>query len=329
MRIMKNIWLDGMMGLIVGDALGVPVQFLSRSEIKNRPEGPVTGMEAGGVYHMPEGTWSDDSSMALATLASIIDKRAVDPADIMTRFVSWELHGEYTPFGEAFDQGITCTNAIYRFAGNPDIKTCGATGEYANGNGALMRILPVCLYYYDRQKAGDISVEEAIASIHEIAGLTHNHIRSNMCCGMYYFMVKNVLDGVVKNERSNLKSLLQAGMEDGLQYYRRDAGNLSELSHLNRLYRLSEFENVPEEQIKSSGYVVDSIEASIWCLLTTSSYNECMLKAVNLGEDTDTVAAIAGGLAGLYYGYEAIPEEWLSVIRKREWLEEMCCGLTC
>ena len=92
----KNIWLDGMMGLVVGDALGVPVQFLSRDEIKNRPEGLVTGMEAGGVYNMPEGTWSDDSSMALATLASIIDKKEADPADIMMRFVKWELKGEYT-----------------------------------------------------------------------------------------------------------------------------------------------------------------------------------------------------------------------------------------
>ena len=139
----KNIWLDGMMGLVVGDALGVPVQFLSRDEIKNRPEGLVTGMEAGGVYNMPEGTWSDDSSMALATLASIIDKKCADPADIMMRFVKWEMNGEYTPFGEAFDQGNTCSSAIYRFAKLPDIKTCGSTGEYANGNGALMRILPV------------------------------------------------------------------------------------------------------------------------------------------------------------------------------------------
>lgn len=148
----KNIWLDGMMGLVVGDALGVPVQFLSRDEIKNRPEGLVTGMEAGGVYNMPEGTWSDDSSMALATLASIIEKKEADPADIMMRFVKWQLKGEYTPFGEAFDQGNTCSSAIYKFAKVPDIKTCGSTGEYANGNGALMRILPACLYYYDRQK---------------------------------------------------------------------------------------------------------------------------------------------------------------------------------
>ena len=197
----KNIWLDGMMGLVVGDALGVPVQFLSRDEIKNRPEGIVTGMEAGGVYNMPEGTWSDDSSMALATLASIIEKKEANPTDIMMRFVKWELKGEYTPFGEAFDQGNTCSSAIYKFAKLPDIRTCGSTGEYANGNGALMRILPACLYYYDRQKKVCTSEDEAIEGIHIISGLTHNHIRSKMCCGIYYFMVKSIIDGVKKEQR--------------------------------------------------------------------------------------------------------------------------------
>lgn len=349
----KNIWLDGMMGLVVGDALGVPVQFLSRDEIKNRPEGLVTGMEAGGVYNMPEGTWSDDSSMALATLASIIDKKEADPADIMMRFVKWELQGEYTPFGEAFDQGNTCSSAIYKFAKVPDIKTCGSTGEYANGNGALMRILPACLYYYarsnepsdvlaqafgecrdtesearsDRQKKVCTSEDEAIEGIHVISGLTHNHIRSKMCCGIYYFCVKSIIDGVKKEQKPVLGALLQEGIDNGLKYYGRDIGNLTEMAYLGRLFHLFEFKDVPEEQIKTSGYVIDSIEAAVWCLITTDSYKDCMLKAVNLGDDTDTVAAIAGGLAGLYYGYEEIPKDWLGVIKKREWIEGMCEGL--
>ena len=349
----KNIWLDGMMGLVVGDALGVPVQFLSRDEIKNRPEGLVTGMEAGGVYNMPEGTWSDDSSMALATLASIIDKKEADPADIMMRFVKWELKGEYTPFGEAFDQGNTCSSAIYKFAKVPDIKTCGSTGEYANGNGALMRILPACLYYCarsnepsdvlaqafgecrdtesearsDRQKKVCTSEDEAIEGIHVISGLTHNHIRSKMCCGIYYFCVKSIIDGVKKEQKPVLGALLQEGIDNGLIYYGRDISNLTEMAYLGRLFHLFEFKDVPEEQIKTSGYVIDSIEAAVWCLITTDSYKECMLKAVNLGGDTDTVAAIAGGLAGLYYGYEEIPKDWLAVIKKREWIEGMCEGL--
>lgn len=325
----QNIWLDGMMGLIVGDALGCPVQFMTKEEIKSRPRGLVTGMEAGGVYNMPEGTWTDDSSMALATMVSILQKKEADPTDIMTRFVAWDTLGEYTPFGEAFDQGNTCTSAIYRFIEKRDISTCGSTGERANGNGALMRILPVCLYYYDKQKKVCTSEDEAIEAIHIISGLTHNHLRSKMCCGVYYFCVKSILEGMESFrsglcKRPELLYLLQKGMDEGMKYYGRDIRNLTELAYLGRLFHLDEFKNVPDKKIKSTGYVIDTIEAAIWCLLTTDSYKECMLKAVNLGDDADTVAAIAGGLAGLYYGYEDIPGEWLEVIKKREWLEELC-----
>lgn len=323
----KNIWLDGMMGLVVGDALGCPVQFMARAEIANRDEGPVTGMECGGVYEMPEGTWTDDSSMAIATMASMIEKGKADPEDIMTQFMNWELQGEYTPFGKAFDQGNTCTSAILRFMREHDIHTCGATGEYANGNGALMRILPACLYYYDKQKRVCTSEDEAIYGIHTISGLTHNHLRSKMCCGIYYFCAKSILEGARKEVKPSLRVSLQEGINNGLKYYGQDISNLTEMAHLGRIFYLDEFMEVPVNKIKSSGYVVDSMEAAIWCLINTDSYKECMLKAVNLGDDTDTVAAIAGGLAGLYYGYEAIPKEWLSVIKKREWIEEMCAKI--
>ena len=146
----KNIWLNCIMGLVVGDALGCPVQFLRREEIRKR--GFVTGMEGYGTYNMPEGTWTDDSSMALATLDSMIQKKGIDPEDIMKCFMKWEFEGEYTPFGKAFDEGMTCTDAIYNFRDSGDYKTCGRTGEYANGNGALVRILPVCLYFIQKNK---------------------------------------------------------------------------------------------------------------------------------------------------------------------------------
>lgn len=322
----RNIYLDGMMGLVVGDALGTPVQFMNRDEIKNREKGPVTDMEEGGVFGMPKGTWSDDSSMALATLSSINEKRELDAGDIMMRFVKWELKGEYTPFGQAFDQGNTCSESIYRFIDSADVTKCGGTGERANGNGALMRILPVCLYYYNRQKQVCTSEDEAIFGIHKVASLTHNHLRSNMCCGLYYFMVKSVIDGreELHTKKTNLQQLLQEGIDKGLKYYGRDIRNLTEMAYLGRLFHLDAFKNVSEDKIKSTGYVIDSIEAAIWCLINTDSYKECMLKAVNLGKDTDTVAAIAGGLAGLYYGYESIPSEWLKEIQRKAWIEELC-----
>jgi ADP-ribosylglycohydrolase len=318
----KNIWLDGMMGLVVGDALGVPVQFMTREEIRNRECGPVTGMESGGVYDMPEGTWSDDSSMALATMASLLEKREVDMGDIMMRFVKWEVKGEYTPFGEAFDEGNTCSDAIYKFIEHPDVNTCGKTGERANGNGALMRILPACLYYYERQKKVCTSEDEAIYGIHAISALTHNHLRGQMCCGIYYFMAKHIIEGA--NGDASLQQLMQEGINEGLKFYGQDIRNLTEMAYLGRLFDLNELKDTAEENIIPSGYVVESLEAAVWCLITTGSLRECLLKAVNLGDDTDTIAAIAGGLAGLYYGYEAIPQEWLAVIKRRDWIEDMC-----
>ena len=144
---MNNIWLNGIMGVVVGDALGVPVEFSSRGELKINP---LTKMEGYGSYDVPEGTWSDDSSMMLATLDSL--KNGYNPVDIMEKFAEWLVDGKYTPFGEAFDVGRTCLKAIMGYLKNPDITKCGGTGEHDNGNGSLMRILPICLYMYEKQK---------------------------------------------------------------------------------------------------------------------------------------------------------------------------------
>ena len=123
----RKMVLDGMMGLVVGDALGCPVQFLNREELRER--GAVTEMEGYGTYNMPPGTWTDDSSMALATLASINERNGIDLRDIMERFLDWEFHGAYTPFGEAFDEGNTCSNAIYKYRDSHDLATCGETAN--------------------------------------------------------------------------------------------------------------------------------------------------------------------------------------------------------
>ena len=311
----RNIWLDGMMGLVVGDALGCPVQFISREEIAGRPAGAVTGMEAGGVYRMPEGTWTDDSSMALAALAGIRFLGRPDAEDIMKRFVDWYEHGEYTPFGRAFDMGYTCSRAIERFESEHDPSRCGGTSERSNGNGSLMRIMPVCLYVYDRK----LSCAEAVKTVHEIGGLTHNHLRANIACGLYSFCVKAVLDG-----DGPLAGRLQKGLDEGFAFYEQNGTDRTELSHYDRLRDLKRFASVPESGIRSTGYVVDSLEAAVWSLVRTGTFRECLLTAVNLGDDADTVGAIAGGLAALYYGYGNIPEDWLSVIRRRDWIEELC-----
>ncbi len=309
----KNIWLDGVMGVIIGDALGCPVQFLKREELKKR--GPVTGMEGWGTYHMPPGTWTDDGSMTLAALDSIRERGMIDLDDIMTRFTAWYGQGRYTPFGKAFDMGNTCSAAIENYELEKDVRICGRTSAWANGNGSLMRILPVCLYVYEK----GMSLPEAVKAVHEVSGLTHNHLRSRIGCGLYYFCVRAVLES-----GGSLAERLHTGMAAGFSFYEDDIGSLAELSRYGRLRDLSSFADTDERGIRSTGYVVDTLEAAVWSLLNTGSFKDALLKAVNLGYDTDSVGAVCGGLAGVYYGYENMPREWLETIQRREWIEEMC-----
>ena len=313
---MKNIWVNGIMGVFLGDALGMPVQFESRDTVAKHP---VVTMRGYGTYNMPPGTWSDDSSMALATLVSLKEKGDVDYSDIMERFIRWTYDGEYTPAGEAFDQGYTCMEAIMKYAKNKDYKTCGKTGERANGNGALMRIMPACLYAYEKVSKGEWDLAQAIECIHQISALTHNHLRSKIACGIYYFMIENII-----KERGTLLECLQNGVDDALRFYHSDKENLYELAHYSRLFHLEEFSKCHENEIKSSGYVVDSLEAAVWSLITTKDLEEGLLKAVNLGDDSDTVGAIAGGLAALYYGYESAPKDWREAIIKGDEIIKLC-----
>ena len=312
----RNIWLDGIMGVVVGDALGLPVQFLYRSELKKNPLSDMIGF---GTFHLPAGSWSDDSSLTLATLKSLKVCGRVDCDDIMERFADWLVDGEYTPFGESYDQGATCVRAIVNYINHRDASNCGVTGEYANGNGALMRIMPVCLWAYEKVCVGEWTDSEAVEAVHKVSALTHNHLRSQMACGFYYFMIKSIL-----NKEGTLIERLQDGIDKAVIFYHQSPENLLQLAYYNRLLHLGLFKDIPEDKIASSGYVLDSIEAAIWCLINTDSVEACLLKAANLGEDTDTVAAIAGGLAGLYYGYHEIPEKWLEKIQKRDWIEELC-----
>jgi ADP-ribosylglycohydrolase len=305
--------------LIVGDALGVPVEFTSREE---RRADPVVDMREYGTHNQPRGTWSDDSSMTLATVDSLKTLGKIDYKDIMDKFGAWCLYGDYTPFGELFDIGGATTRAIVNYGRGADPTSAGGKSESDNGNGSLMRILPICLFMFERQKKVCTSEDESIYAVHTASALTHAHIRSQIACGIYYFLVKAILE-----QSGTALERLQEGINNAYIYYRRDMSNLKELDNFNRMIDLNEFKTVPEDEIRSSGYVVDTLEAAVWCLLNTDSFAECVLKAVNLGDDTDTVAAVAGGLAGLFYGYDSIPVEWIDVIQKKEWIEELIRGL--
>ena len=318
---MSRFYKDGMFGLIVGDAVGMPVQFEERLLIK---ADPVTDMLDHLCFDMPKGAWTDDSSLALATLYSIKEQGKLDIEDVAKKFAMWITDGLFTPLGFAYDVGTGCMNAIYKFIQTLDVHNCGGKTEEDNGNGSLMRILPTCIYAYEELTAGKISESEAIALVESSSAITHAHKRAKTACVIYFYIVKEIIDSHNTNEVKSLFELIENAIAKTRSYALVHIDTFKEYSKFHRLFALQTFKDLPEDEIYSTGYVLHSLEAAIWSLLNTDNYRDCILKAVNLGDDTDTIAAIAGGLAGLYYGYDGIPAEWLDSIMKKKWIEELC-----
>jgi ADP-ribosyl-[dinitrogen reductase] hydrolase len=291
--------LSGLMGVCVGDALGVPVEFSSRTE---RIKSPVTKMLGYGTWNQPPGTWSDDSSLMLCLADSLCSGYGVD--DIAQSFCRWYRENHWTAHGEVFDIGNTTYQAIIRLErGIPPLQA-GGTNENSNGNGSLMRILPMA-YLYETLTFSDL-----LTKVHEVSCITHGHLRSQMACGIYISIAVELLKG------ADLQTAYLQGVEKIQEIYT-DSQYIQEKPHFQRVFS-GEISQLPTEKINSGGYVVDTLEASIWCLLNSSSYAESVLKAVNLGEDTDTTAAVTGGLAGIYYGVENIPPEWVEQIARKQ-----------
>lgn len=296
------------LGHAVADALGVPVEFSDRASLAREP---VTGYLGFGAHRVPAGTWSDDTAMALATLDSLA--RGLDYEDMMRRFLAWWRDAAYTATDVVFDMGITTQKALLNFNRGTEPLDCGLCGDYDNGNGSLMRIIPAALYCYDRLP--DEGLDRWLEIIHEVSALTHAHPRSQMACGIYCCVLWALL------ERRDL-SAVREGINRARAFYAVDPGFAEELPYFRRLWE-GDPAALPEETIRSSGYVVDTLEAALWCLLTTDSYASCVLRAVNLGSDTDTVAAVAGGLAGLLYGLEQV-EPWLPDLIRCEYADALC-----
>ena len=301
-------------GNAIADALGVPVEFNSRQELKKKP---VKDMMGYGTHHVPAGTWSDDTSMAIATLDSLAS--GIDYDDIMSKFRTWKVEVAYTATDEVFDMGVSTNTAISRFQKGMPALECGCSGENDNGNGSLMRIYPAVLYWYFTNN-GKFSTEGFDEFIFDISALTHAHLRSKLACGIYAYALLHLL------ERRTKKSVCD-GLYHAQMVYSKVPAYASELKHFARVFDVN-FPSLPEEEIKSSGYVVATLEAAIWCLLNTESYKECVLKAVNLGSDTDTVAAVAGALAGCLYGLERIPEKWLDGLLRKDMIADICQRFT-
>ena len=285
---------DGICGLTVGDALGVPVEFKTREYLSKNP---VTGMMGHGTYDKPRGTWSDDTSLTLATMQSIVNKNAIDLEDIMNEFLLYVEESKYCQY-EVFDYGNTTIESIRRFKSGYPISECGGKEEGDNGNGSLMRILPLAYI-------PDITYGE----IESVSALTHAHPISKMACVLYVEIAKSML-------------------ENDLEISEHIANSCEKIKkHYVGSDYLKEFKAIFENDYdvyEARMYVITTLEAALYCLLETSNYNDAVLKAVNLGRDTDTVGAVCGGLAGIYYGYDDIPSEWIGDIPQMDFVFNLC-----
>lgn len=288
-------------GGIIGDLMGVPVEFKQRGTFHVQD---VTGY---GTYNQPPGTWSDDTSLTLCLVENIIEKG--DTKTLMNKFVRYMEQGYLTPFGEMFDIGITTAEAVTNYKKGVLPEHCGKTGEFDNGNGTLMRIAPIVFVVMN-----ELDFDKRKAWVQQYTEITHAHPRSIVGSIIYIELLlslyrNNTLEAALKE----VYSLLQSHLQDDLR---------AELNAYARIFE-ENFLKIAERDISSSGYIVHSLEAAIWCVGNSTTFKEAILRAVNLGEDTDTVAAITGAIAGMYKNMDEIPHEWLDKMIKKEEIDHL------
>ena len=304
-------------GFFVGDALGVPVEFKSRFYLK---ENPITKMEEFGTHNQEKGTWSDDTSMVLATMDSIINKGEVDKEDIMNNFVKWYDKGDYTPNGKLFDIGGTTASAIEKYKEDHEINFCGRDDFNSNGNGGLMRILPLPLFFHYQKEI----MEEGIflEQTDEVNSLTHNHYISTVASMFYAYYIHLLLSNKDRYEAYQETSkymirLYSLGSDEESLFDLKGTKEVYERLLYNDITKLEEYD------IRSTGFVVDTLEAVMYSYLTTTNFKDAILNAVNLGNDTDTIGALTGALAGLEYGYNSIPKDWINDLKRLDYLNQL------
>ena len=300
----NNQYLGAIIGHAVGDAMGFPTEFSKREELL---KSPVIEMIDSPDVGQPAGSWSDDTAMEIATIDSFIQKKYFDYKDIMDKWVKWISKSEYTPTGVAFDIGRTCLKAIKKYCNGTAPLQCGSTSINENGNGSLMRILPVALYAYSK-KLDDTSIHKLT---NEVSSLTHAHEVSRLGCYIYVQFIICLLKGNTKQEAYKHIQYLDYSAYDmhSLKLYTRI---LDEQIEVQRL-----------DQIKSTGYIVDTLESAIWIFMNAQHYKEAIIASTNIGGDTDTIGAIVGSMAGIYYGFDSIPSNWLDKLQRKDYLIEL------
>lgn len=294
-----------LLGVTLGDALGVPYEFKSREEMIENSAKDMVGY---GTYNLPKGTWSDDSSLTFCLAESLLD--GYDLADQAKKFIAWRDESWWTPRGHVFDIGMTTSQAISRLkkileSGQlEELKKQKYFGdEYDNGNGSLMRIIPLLFLIKGKP------IEKQFQIIWEVSALTHRHIRAAMSCLIYLRLAEHLLDGMEKNgaylkTRKEIQTFwkeMEFSKEEQVHFERMIQSNISEIAY---------------EDLEGNGYVIKALEASLWCFLNESSFERAVFSGINLGEDTDTTAAIIGGLGGIYFGLESVPKEWIDSLAR-------------
>ncbi|RMF12356.1 MAG: ADP-ribosylglycohydrolase family protein [Candidatus Dadabacteria bacterium] len=286
-----------LLGLAVGDAIGTTVEFRPRGSFA-----PLTDMVGGGPFDLPAGAWTDDTSMALCLADSLLSCSGFDPADQMRRYLEWYRNGLWSSTGRCFDIGNTVRAALHRFeqSGEP---FAGSTDPHSAGNGSIMRLAPVPMFFYP-----DISA--AIRQAAESSRTTHGAAECVDACRLLAAMLCHAFDGRSKSHVLH---------PDGL--------NPAELSPRIAAIARGSYRAKSADEIRGSGYVVDALEAACWCFWRTDNFRDAVLLAANLGDDADTTAAIVGQIAGAWYGVEAIPAPWLDRLVMAEDIRELALQL--
>jgi len=306
----KNIIHGALFGVAIGDALGVPAEFRNRQTLELEP---IQDFEGYKSHHQPPGTFSDDTSLTFCLAESLC--QGYDMYDIGNRFIHWLDNNYWTAGGEVFDVGITTHRAISRLKTGTKPSLAGDFEEGCNGNGSLMRILPLLFYIRD------FDIEKRYAITKEVSSITHGHIRSVIACFYYLEFALELLKGSDKQTAYNNAGKKVHEFITGKRIIKSEISLFAPLLH-DDITKLSTY------AIPSYGYVMNTIKASIYCFMTTDNYKDATLMAVNLGNDSDTTGAVTGGLAGLYYGFDSIPEKWIKEIKRSDDIKDLCDRLT-
>jgi ADP-ribosyl-[dinitrogen reductase] hydrolase len=278
-----------LLGLACGDAVGTTVEFMPRGSFA-----PVTDMVGGGPFNLQPGQWTDDTSMALCLAESLLYRNGFDALDQMNRYCNWWQHGYLSSTGACFDIGIATQAALRRYLETRD-PFAGSTSPSSGGNGSLMRLAPVVLFYA-RDPAACLHHAEASSRT------THAAPEPVECCRLMAQLLLGILRGVPREQL-----LSPAG--DGIR-------EPAVRALIERKYA-----SMSEAEVKGSGYSIDSLGAALWAFLSTSDFKSAILRAVNLGDDADTTAAICGQLAGAYYGVESIPGDWRKRLAMMDYID--------